>query len=63
MRIELKRDESGFHAILGRALEGQCDWPGAIAKLEEALRLNPEDDDSHRRLAGLKWRKKATRSA
>ena len=58
--IELKRDEGSFHAALGRALEGQSEWTRAMGAFQEAVRLAPEDDDSGRRLAGIKWRTRST---
>jgi tetratricopeptide (TPR) repeat protein len=59
--IQLKWDEGRFYAVLGRALEGQSEWTKSIDAFEEVLRLAPEDEDSKRRLAGIKWRMRATR--
>jgi curved DNA-binding protein CbpA len=60
--IELEASAAASHAVLGRAFEGQNAWAKAIAEFEEAVNLDPEDDDSTRRLAALKWRVRATRT-
>ena len=60
--IALDKERGSFHAALGRAFEGQSEWEKAMGAFEEALRLEPDDRDSSRRLAGIKWRVRATRS-
>lgn len=54
--VELNPKVGRYHATLGQVFEGLIDWGHAISELKEAMRLDPGDEDSSRRLASLKWR-------